>query len=256
MAIPATGSVSMSAIQSEWGGSNPISINEYYSGSLASNNNPDSESPSVSYTSTSVFTPANPGSKGVPGTPAYTSYYRQFGYKNTNISNTSAYPAFGAASQAYATLTGIDQVGEAGQIPSSGAIQFNHFRGTTGSGTTTTVTTYAIMGVQAYSNPPSSSFGNLSMQVYISGTYGTNYQTGDNWANVPFRYIDLAAKDGFPATRLYGSDNHQNSGWVTAKNTLYHNTFPNIGATTRYTWTTNNNTNINMSGTWTISITT
>ena len=37
MAIPASGSVSLSTIQSEWGGSNPISMSEYYSGSLATN---------------------------------------------------------------------------------------------------------------------------------------------------------------------------------------------------------------------------
>ena len=37
MAIPASGSVSLSTIQTEWGGSNPISLSEYYSGSIASN---------------------------------------------------------------------------------------------------------------------------------------------------------------------------------------------------------------------------
>ena len=47
MAIPASGSVSLSAIQSEWGGSNPISMSEYYSGSLASNSLVSSTSPTV-----------------------------------------------------------------------------------------------------------------------------------------------------------------------------------------------------------------
>ena len=32
MAIPSTGSIAMSAIQTEYGGSNPISLSEYYSG--------------------------------------------------------------------------------------------------------------------------------------------------------------------------------------------------------------------------------
>ena len=49
MAIPASGSVSLSTIQSEWGGSNPISLSEYYSGSLASNSNPVTVSHSVGY---------------------------------------------------------------------------------------------------------------------------------------------------------------------------------------------------------------
>lgn len=47
MAIPASGSVSFSQIQTEWGGSNPISLNEYYSGSLATNSTSSSVSPSV-----------------------------------------------------------------------------------------------------------------------------------------------------------------------------------------------------------------
>ena len=34
MAIPASGSVSLSQIQTEWGGSAPTSISEYYLGSL------------------------------------------------------------------------------------------------------------------------------------------------------------------------------------------------------------------------------
>ena len=35
MAIPASGSLSFSQLQAEWGGSNPISLSEYYSGSLS-----------------------------------------------------------------------------------------------------------------------------------------------------------------------------------------------------------------------------
>ena len=46
MAIPASGSVSLSTIQSEWGGSNPISMSEYYSGSLATNSTSSSISSS------------------------------------------------------------------------------------------------------------------------------------------------------------------------------------------------------------------
>ena len=39
MAISSSGSVSFSQIQSEFGGSNPISLNEYYSGGLPNNFN-------------------------------------------------------------------------------------------------------------------------------------------------------------------------------------------------------------------------
>ena len=38
MAIPSTGSVSMSTIQTEFGGSNPISLSEYYRGNTYENN--------------------------------------------------------------------------------------------------------------------------------------------------------------------------------------------------------------------------
>ena len=258
MAIPASGSISLSTIQSEWGGSNPISMSEYYSGSLASNNNPDTEYPNVSYSSTSIYYPYSPGSKGVPATPAYTQYYRQFGFVNSNIASfinsATAYPAIGAASQGFTTTTGIDKTGNAGAIPTSGTIQFNHFRGTNASGTNTTVTLYGIRGVQTTTN--TSSWNNLSVDIYVAGTHGTSYQQGNNWANVPFRYIDTSALSGFPATRFYGSDNHQNSGWITGKSFLVHYTVPNIGAITRYQYSTSNNTNINMSGAWTVSLTT
>ena len=253
MAIPASGSVSLSSIQSEWGGSNPISMSEYYSGSLASNNNPDTEYPNASYTSTSIYYPYNPGGKGVPATPAYTAYYRQLGFCNSNIVNSTAYPAYGASSQSFTTTTGIDKTGNAGAIPSSGTIQFNHFRGTNASGTNTTVTLYGIRGVQSHTD--SNPWNNLTMQLYVGGTFGTNYQTGNNWTGVPFRYIDLGALSGFPATRLYGSDNHQNSGWVTGKGTLLQGTYGGT-AMTRLEYTTNNNSNINMSGSWTVSVTT
>ena len=253
MAIPASGSVSLSQIQSEWGGSNPISMSEYYSGSLLSNNNPDTEYPNASYTSTSIYYPYSPGGKGVPATPAYTGYYRQFGFCSSKIVNSTAYPAYGASSQSFTTRTGIDKTGNAGAIPTSGAIQFNHFRGTNSSGTNTTVMLWGIRGVQ--SKTDNNAWGNITMQLYVEGTFGTNYQQGNNWTGVPFRYIDLGSLSGFPATRLYGSDNHQNSGWVTAKNYLLQGTYGGT-AMTRLEYTTNNNSNINMSGSWTVSVTT
>ena len=57
MAIPASGSVSLSTIQSEWGGSNPISMNEYYSGSLATNSLVSSASPTVATATGSQYFP-------------------------------------------------------------------------------------------------------------------------------------------------------------------------------------------------------
>lgn len=257
MAIPASGSVSFSTIQTEWGGSNPISMSEYYSGSLNSNANPVTNSHSVGYSSTSQYNPASPGGKGFPGTPAYTSYYRQFGHKHSSIENSTIYPAIGGTGTVYtyAFKEGIDQVGNAGQIPSSGAIQMNHFRGTSNNPTITN--RYVAGFFSKQSMGLSGTWSNHGFNLAIAGTWGTNYQTGATWntSSCPFRYIDVPAKDGVPATRLYGSDAHQNSGWVTSKNLLYHMTYPGIGAYTVFAWATNNNTNINMSGTWNISIT-
>ena len=62
MAISGSGAVSFSQIQTEFGGSNPISLNEYYSGGLPNNFNntgtstafaPTVKSSTTSYTYTS-----------------------------------------------------------------------------------------------------------------------------------------------------------------------------------------------------------
>ena len=258
MAIPASGSVSLSSIQTEWGGSNPISMSEYYSGSLTNNVSSVTTATSVSYSSTSQYVPASPGGKYSPSVPAYTAYYRQFGHKHTAIAGGSTTePALGATSTIYTyTFTsGIDQVGNAGQIPSSGAIQMNHFRGTSKNPSSTS------RGMAGFwwrkSQGSSGTWGNYAVYVVIQGTFGTNYAAGNTWttSSCPYRYIDVPAKDGVPATRLYGSDTHQNSGWVTGKNYLIHATYPSpVGATTSFIYTTNNNSNINMTGTWNITM--
>ena len=55
MAISSSGAVSFANIQTEYGGSNPISLNEYYSGSLPSNTASTTViTPTVSNTSTNL----------------------------------------------------------------------------------------------------------------------------------------------------------------------------------------------------------
>ena len=90
--------------------------------------------------------------------------------------------------------------------------------------------------------------------LWISGHYGTSGTTGNNWSNVPFRWIDSPAKSGIPATRWYGSDNHSNNGATTSKGSCIHDTFPTIGACTRYVYGTNITGTISMSGTWTLTV--
>jgi len=261
MTIPASGSVSMTKIRTEWsyGGTSglpPDSLNEYYAGNLNSNNNPATVSHGVGYSSTSVYYPYQPGDKYSPAIPAYTGYFRQFGHKHPQLGSSTAYPSIGTATTyTYALKEGVDQVGNAGQIPSSGAISFNHFRGTANTPTTTNRYVAGFWAQQSTGN--SSTWSNHSWRFAIGGTWGTNFQTGDAWttSTCPFRYIDVPAKNGVPATRLYGSDTHQNSGWVSGKTYSIHGTYPGIGAYTTFIWTGNNNTNINMSGTWNISVT-
>ena len=258
MAIPGSGSVSLSSIQTEWGGSNPASMSEYYSGNIASNTSAVTTATSVSYSSTSQYVPGSPGGKYTPATPGYTAYYRQFGHKHTQLASGSTMePAIGATNTiyTYTFVSGIDQVGNAGQIPSSGAIQMNHFRGTANSPSNTSRGMAGFWFRQSIGS--SGGWSNHQVYVVIQGTFGTNYQAGNTWntSSCPYRYIDVPAKDGVPATRLYGSDAHQNSGWVTGKNYLIHYTYPSpVGAATSFIYTTNNNTNINMSGTWNITM--
>ena len=257
MAIPASGSVSFSQIQSEWGGSNPISLSEYYSGSLATNSLVSSTSPTVATATGSQYIPATPGSKGIPGTPAYTSYFRQYGFKNSNIT-TIPLGGYGSGSATTTKITGRNQVGNAGQIPASGTIQMNHFRGTNASGTSTNLVKYAFTLYHASSTlsggTASSGFGNYDAYLFVSGHIGTNGASGNSWTNVPFRYIDTPAKDGAPATRWYGSDTQVNNSINTGKAYCFHATHPTIGAVTYYRWTTNQSTLLSMSGTWTLTV--
>ena len=248
MAIPASGSVSLSTIQSEWGGSNPISMNEYYSGSLATNSTSSSVSPTVGTLTHSVYTP------GGKGYAAYTTYYRASGFRSTSItfSTILSGTTLGSNSATWTTTSGIDQVGNAGQIPSSGAIQMNHFRGTNGSATSSNLLSYGFQVYQSSGNP--SGPWSTTLTLWISGHYGTNGTTGNNWSNVPFRWIDSPAKGGVAATRWYGSDSHSSNGNNTGKGSCIHDTFPTIGACTRYIYNTNISASISMSGTWTLTV--
>ena len=125
MALSSSGSISMSQIQSEWGGSNPISMSEYYSGALsnATNDLSDAQNATISHHNTSVYTPATK----LIG--AYTTYYYNAGWKNTNI-GTSTSPALGSSSATFTKISGADSTGNSGAIPASGTIDMNKFRGT------------------------------------------------------------------------------------------------------------------------------
>ena len=85
-------------------------------------------------------------------------------------------PAIGATNTiyTYTFVSGIDQVGNAGQIPSSGAIQMNHFRGTANSPSNTSRGMAGFWFRQSIGS--SGGWSNHQVYVVIQGTFGTNYQ--------------------------------------------------------------------------------
>lgn len=251
MAIPASGSLSFSQLQAEWGGSNPISLSEYYSGSLSGTSNvlSDSETPSISSSTQSVYTPATK----LIG--AYTTYYYNSGWKNSNISSSTS-PSMGGSSAAFDKVSGADATGNSGAIPASGAIDMNKFRGTA-KGTSSSITCYGwyILRVVGIAN-------SNGLSLYLAGHYGASSETGGNWTNVPFRYFTTTAEGAtqtgstqLPATTWYGSDTNVTNGANQGQNTKIHRTYPNIGNVTEFTWTLPNvlNPYLNFSGTVTMN---
>jgi hypothetical protein len=236
MAIPASGSLSFSQLQTEWGGSNPISLNEYYSGSLSGTTNDlsDSATPTVGTHSNSIYTPATK----VVG--AYTTYYYNNGWANSNIrtSGSTVAPALGSSSASVTEISGADTTGNSGAIPASGAIDMNKFRGTA-KATTTNFTCYGW-----YAQQNSGGLYNAgvygTLYLWIGGHYGAASETAGNWTGVPFRYITTTAEGSsaqMPATTWYGSDTNVVNGANGAQNNKIHRTYPNIGNVTEFQWT-------------------
>ena len=250
MAIPASGSLSFSQLQAEWGGSNPISLSEYYSGSLSGTTNDltDSETPSISSNTQSVYTPATK----LIG--AYTTYYYNSGWKNSNISS-SISPSMGSSSASFTKISGADATGNSGAIPASGAIDMDKFRGTA-KGTSSTITCYGwhILRVVGIAN-------SNGLSLYLAGHYGASSESGGSWTDVPFRYFTTTAEGTtqtgslqLPATTWYGSDTNVTNGANQGQYNKLHQSFPNIGNVTVFTWTLPNVANpyLNFSGTVTM----
>ena len=247
MALSSSGAISMSQIQWEWGGSNPISMSEYYSGALQTDDLSDSQSLSISSHSTSVVTPATK----LIG--AYTTYYYNNGWKNTNLAGTTT-PALGSASATFTKISGTDSTGNSGAIPASGTIDMDKFRGTA-KGTSSSITCYGWYNTLGTNSIASSNF----LRVWIAGHFGSNNEGAGGWTGVPFRYIDTTAEGSslqMPATRWYGSDANSTNGGNSAQNNKYHYSFPNIGNVTEFQWVCPANSNSpyrNFSGTVTMT---
>ena len=182
MALSASGAISFSQIQTEFGGSNPISLSEYYSGSIAGNTSSTTLTPTVTSYSASYTSGKN----------TYYKYADGWGH-----SSVTAMPLSGSTSSlTISPRTGVDKTGNAGAIPSSGTIQANHFRGTDAGSTTS----YTIYGVAVFRDTGSAipNYGH----VYVGGHVGTpgTYSTATGG---PIVSISCAAKGNFAATSIF-----------------------------------------------------
>ena len=108
----------------------------------------------------------------------------------SNVENSTIYPYIGGQSNVtYSLKEGVDQVGNAGQIPSSGAISFNHFRGTDNNPTTTL--RYVAGFYSKQSMGLAGTWSNHSIQIVIGGTWGTNYAAGSTWTTSTLSLIHI-----------------------------------------------------------------
>ena len=201
MALAASGSISLSQIQAEWGGSNPISLSEYYNGSLQANTNIGTISPTVSSRSHIITI-------GVGKTAtSYTVYADGWGHAHTYPEVTFA----DAASKTSNKKSGRDDYGVGGTIASSGAINMNMFRGTAYP-TTTNYTMYSCW--RRYSS--NSTYGGY-FQVSVAGHWGSAQSSNMGstaFANCPFTYVYTPAEGNTPATYWYASGTNYNGAWT------------------------------------------
>ena len=231
MAISSSGSVAFSQIQSEWGGSNPISLNEYYSGSLTSNTSTIAITPTVQSVSSSYAS----------GKVTYYRYCDGWGH-------TSVTPLLLSSSTQSLTLnyrTGVDKTGNAGAIPSSGAIQANHFRGTS-IGTNNAIICYGVVNYR----DTGAVIQNVGY-VYYSGHIGTAGASSGATGG-PFVRLVTGAKGNYSSTSIYqNTTTNTTNGWFAGKYAISHlsnSTVGNYTAMVFYSSSTQSMTGL--SGTW------
>jgi len=184
MALSSSGSISLSQVQTEFGGTNPISISEYYSGSIASNSTSTTIYPTVQTVTTNYNVSTKLG----------TYSYQQIssGFNHTSFATTEV-PAFGSSSGVAVTkLAGRDIAGNAGNIPASGAIQMNHFRGTAAP-VNSGFTIWSFYTTNSrITSPNAGSFGTPQIIIRVSGHYGQAFGFVGGQTGYPFTYIQNA----------------------------------------------------------------
>lgn len=222
MALSSSGSISLSQVQTEFGGSNPISMSEYYSGNIASNSTSTTIYPSVATATTTYSISTKLG----------TFNYEQIssGFNHTSLATTEV-PALGSTSGVAVTkLTGRDIAGNAGNIPASGTIQMNHFRGTAAP-VNSGFTVWSFYGTNTRITP-TGSFGTPQIIIRISGHHGTNVSIVGNQSGFPFTYVSNVQEgsgDPLLASNWQGSNTFSANGSNAAGGFLTHGNNSTIG---------------------------
>ena len=224
MALSSSGPISLQSIEGEFGGSSPISLSEYYSGSIAGNTTSLTITPTINGGFNQYV--VNYGTSQKPNN--HTTTANNFGFMDSSLS-TNSNPNVGQASYTTSAIrSGVDKTGNAGAIPSSGTISFDHFRGTS-VGTAATKVIYGI----TY-NTSVSTFNNISssfIRVWFQGHLGTDNQANVSWDGLPFSSMVLASvgSPAIPQTTLTFSGTHSANGGVSTKYLKTHQNNSTLG---------------------------
>lgn len=249
MAISSSGAVTFSSLQTEFGGSNPISLSEYYSGGLPNNfNNTGSTttfSPTVKST-TAAYTYQS-------GKSTATGIIYYDGFCNTALNSIMSGTT---QSMVINKITGVDKTGNAGAIPSTGIISMDHFRGTS-SGTNNALTCYGM--VASYKS--GGGYFPTSLAMYFAGHVGTAYTFGSTYSGsigLPLTQIACSAEGNFPATTFYNGTQTA-SGASLGMMGVTHTTNPTLGNYTSVVFQLLNVSGAahsgGFSGTWSMTVT-
>lgn len=259
MAISSSGAVSFANVQTEYGGSNPISLNEYYNGGTLVKPNS---------TSTTITPSCGTSSHSVTVGKTTTTYYLT-GWLHSSLVNASGasgkgnvislrggtFANIGSDSESVSKISGADLTGNSGAIPSSGTIDMNKFRGTN-KGTDSPFTCY---GCALNYRDDGSGPSNSTLIIIIGGHWASsNDVAGINqpWSGLPYSTITLADRSsGFSASTATNSSQGV-SGEINNASTLRNftqATYGTIGNFTSIHYTCGTPTSFNLTGNWTIT---
>lgn len=259
MALSNSGSISLSQIQTEYGGSNPIGLNEYYSGGTLVKTNS---------TSTVITPSCGTSSHSVTSGKTTTTYYLT-GWLHSSLCNASGasgaadiisfrngtFANIGSDSASVAKVSGADLAGNAGTIPSSGAVQFDHYRATN-AGTNSPFTCYGC--ALNYRDAGSGPTGSVLIIVIGDHWASSNNLGGINqpWSGLPYSTITLADRSSGWSASTATNSGQGVSGEINSASVLRNFTqsdYGTIGNFTSITYSCSPPTAFSLSGNWTIT---